>query len=308
MSLNIYKKTKTKDETLPVIPINPNINDPKLYIPSDALVSAVNVALVLNQPLLVTGEPGTGKTRLADHIAYFFDLGKPIVFNAQTTSSVKELFYRYDAISHFQYSQTNKQVLSPDEIEDQYISYEGIGKAIKEKRRALVLIDEIDKAPRDLPNDILAALEDLKFKVPEIGKTYEAANDQRPVIILTSNSEKNLPDAFLRRVAYHHIPFPDSKQLLEILQSKVSDYSTTNLEAVIQHFEGIRKGRKTKLRKNPATAELIYWTLLLQKMGFDSSKLQNTADLNSDERQQLMSSYAVLAKNKEDLASLRKAL
>lgn len=306
MSLQIY--TKGKSGKLPTIPINPNINDPSLYIPSDGLVNAVNVALTLNQPLLLTGEPGTGKTRLAHHIAYSFDLGKPIVFNAQTTSSVKDLFYRYDAIAHFQYSQTNKEILTPEQVEEKFIRYQGLGKAIKEKRKTVVLIDEIDKAPRDLPNDILAALEDLTFTVTEINKIHEAPAENRPVIILTSNSEKNLPDAFLRRVAYHHIPFPNAKLLLEILKGKIEEYGNADLEAIIQHFESIRKGKRSKLRKNPATAELIYWTLLLQKMQFDTSKLNNTSNLNDKEREKLMSSYAVLAKNKEDLKTLRESI
>lgn len=303
MTFRLYDKTEPRE--LPVIPRDQRMNDPRLYIPGEGLIDAVNVALALNQPLLLTGEPGTGKTQLAHHIAWFFHLGKPLVFNAQTTSTARDLFYRYDALGHFQYSQTHEEQLSPEELEQRFITYHGLGKAIRENRRFVVLIDEIDKAPRDLPNDVLAALEDLEFYVPEIDKTYTASPDNRPVIIMTSNSEKNLPDPFLRRVTFYHIPFPSPGELLEILKAKVEDYSESDLKAVVKHFQELRKGRKVKLKKNPATAELIYWTLLLQKLGLDTGKLADPGSLSQEEKQKLATSYSVLAKNKEDLAVLR---
>ncbi len=304
MSFQLYSKDKQRD--LPTIKRDSSINDPKLYMPSDGLVDAVNVSLALGQPLLLTGEPGTGKTRLADHIAYIFKLAKPLVFNAQTSSTVKDIFYKYDALGHFQYSQTNSKLLSPEEVEERFVTYRSLGKAIKENKRYVVLIDEIDKAPRDLPNDILAALEDLQFNTSEVGKTYKATEENRPIIIMTSNSEKNLPDAFLRRVAFYHIPFPDARQLLEILQSKVSNFSKADLSALIDHFEMIR--RDANLRKNPATAELIHWAFLLQKLGFSASKLSNLKNLSAKEKEQLIVSYSVLAKTKDDMATLKALL
>ena len=304
MSFRLYDKTGQRD--LPKVELNTNLNKASLYQPSEGLINAVNVAIALGQPLLLTGEPGTGKTQLAYHIAWFFQLGKPLIFNAQTTSTAKDLFYRYDALGHFQYSQTHKETLSDEEVERRFITYQGLGKAIKEDHQFVVLIDEIDKAPRDLPNDVLAALEDLKFRVPEINKEYEASIDNRPIIIMTSNSEKNLPDPFLRRVTYYHITFPDATVLLDILKSKTDGFSDVDLKAVIKHFEMIRKGRKVKLKKNPATAELIYWTMLLQKLGFDTQQLGDTSSLNNEEKEKLHISYSVLAKNKEDLALLLK--
>jgi len=304
MSFHLYTQSEKRD--LPPVQLNPKINDPNLYIPSESLVHAVNVALALGQPLLLTGEPGTGKTRLAYHVAHIFNLNKPLIFNAQTTSTMKDLFYRYDALGHFQYSQTSKVTLDNEEVEARFVRYQGLGKAIKEDRRAVVLVDEIDKAPRDLPNDILAALEDLEFAVSEVGKTYKATPENRPIIIMTSNSEKNLPDAFLRRVTYFHIPFPDKATLLKILQSKSSKSSNVDLEAIIKHFEMIRKGRKAKLKKNPATAELIYWAQLLQRLEVDTKKLNSLDQLSSADKEKLIISYSVLAKNKEDLEALRK--
>lgn len=285
---------------LPQIPENKKMHDPELYIPSYGLQNAVNVALTLGMPLLLTGEPGTGKTELADHIAWQFDLndGKPLCFNAQTTSTAKDLFYRYDALGHFQFSQTQKQQLTSDEIESKFIHYQALGNAIRFNRRVVVLLDEIDKAPRDLPNDVLAALETLQFDVPEIGKTYKAQPENKPIIILTSNSEKNLPDAFLRRVVYFNIPFPDAESLLRIIASKTEGYSGEALNALITHFTNIRQAR---LRKAPATAELIQWAALLQRIGFPAEKLEHPNSMPLHEKDALRLSYSVLAKTKEDL-------
>ncbi|MCB9266457.1 MAG: MoxR family ATPase [Lewinellaceae bacterium] len=302
-NFRLYDNTAQRE--LPRIPRNARLDEPSLYRPSEGLINAVNVALALNQPLLLTGEPGTGKTQLAHHLAWFFQLGEPEVFNAQTTSTARDLFYRYDALSHFQYSQTQKEILSAGEVEEKFITYQALGRAIRDNQRIVVLIDEIDKAPRDLPNDVLAALEALRFYVPETGKAYTADPDNRPVIIMTSNSEKNLPEPFLRRVVYYHIPFPEPETLLDILQLKVEDFPKAGLSAVVEHFDLIRKGRRVKLRKNPATAELIYWAMLLQQLGFPAEKLSDWPSLSREEKEMLAVSYSVLAKNKEDLAELR---
>lgn len=291
---------------LPALPLNKKLHDPALYLPSAGLQNAVNVALALNQPLLLTGEPGTGKTELAAHVAWFFDLGEPVVFNAQTTSAARDLFYRYDALGHFQYSQTQKTALGPEDVEARFIRYQALGEAIRLNRRVVVLIDEIDKAPRDLPNDVLAALDKLEFFVPETGMTYKAAQENRPVIIMTSNSEKNLPDAFLRRVAYYHIPFPDAGTLLKIIQSKVDGYAEAELKPIIAFFEQIRGGRVAKLRKNPATAELIQWGALLRRLDFPAEKLDDPDNLTDVERTNLELSFSVLAKSREDLEALKK--
>lgn len=297
MNLELYQREGKAQ--LPHFSVNESLQNPALYTPSNALKNAVNVSLALGQPLLVTGEPGTGKTQLAYHVAHYFGLGKPLVFNAQTSSTAKDLFYTYDALGHFQYSQNNREVLGPEEMEARFIRYNALGEAIRQNRRLLVLIDEIDKAPRDLPNDILFAIENLSFQVPEINRHYEANPSTRPVIIITSNSEKNLPDAFMRRVVYHHIKFPLPEELLVILNAKTENIPTRDLEHLIDYFYQIRN---LNLRKPPSTAEMLYWVLLLQKMDFNFSKLNRP--LSFSEREQLLTSFSVLAKNKEDLEIL----
>jgi|UPI000591E61E MoxR-like ATPase len=310
MSFHLYGAEG--QQALPPITLNERINDPALYLPAPGLVSAVNVALNLGLPLLLTGEPGTGKTQLAYHIAHYFSLGDVLVFNAQTTSSAKDLFYRYDALGHFQHSQTQSDALSAEEIERRYIRYQALGAAIRSEKRRLVLIDEVDKAPRDLPNDILAALERLEFDVPEIDKSYATSKDNRPIIIMTSNSEKNLPEPFLRRVAFYHIDFPTAQELLHILQRKVEGYDgpegTGKLQAIIDHFEHIRSRTSVKLRKDPATAELIQWAALLHKLGFGVRQLSDPGSLSEKARADLKLSYCVLAKNKDDLDQLHRMI
>ncbi len=296
-----YGKEGQRD--LPPFEFNSKINDPSLYMPSDGLVDAVNVALAIGQPLLLTGEPGTGKTQLAYHLAHFFKLGKPLLFSAQTTSIANDLFYRYDALGHFQYNRNNSTPLTIAELEQKYIKYQALGEAIKENKRAVVLIDEIDKAPRDLPNDLLLSIEKLRFTVPEIGETFETQSNNRPIIIITSNSEKNLPEAFLRRVTYFHISFPDATTLLQILNKKFDGINDAQLTEVITHFNNIRNSKTVRLKKNPATAELIFWVMYLQKEKFDFLKINQKMDEKNAAI--LKTSYSILAKNQDDLITLK---
>lgn len=274
------------------------------YIMSPALERAVNMAIFLGQPLLLTGEPGTGKTQLAHHLADLFsseaDKVDLFIFNTKSTSTAQDLFYRYDSLGHFK-STKNKKL---DSDVRQFIHYQALGKAIDSGSRCIVLIDEIDKAPRDFPNDILDVMTELSFEVPELGLVGEqrvsTAAKNRPIVIMTSNSEKALPEAFLRRCVFCHIPFPSDEMLQQILVKRVSRFEEDDLKQLVAHFNEIRKQCKGK---KPATAELLQWVLALEQMrdskDFDLSQLKNPPE-------SLLDTYSLLVKDKEDLHQLKK--
>lgn len=210
--------------------------DPDGFLPDDGLVQAVNVALLLGQPLLLTGDPGSGKTLVAYSVARELDLYPPEEFVAKSTSEARDLLYTYDALGHFRAAPGKDQANSALP----YIEFQALGRAILRAsrpeevtdlfpagsssgpRRSVVLVDEIDKAPRDFPNDLLREIESMKFRIPELaGREVRAAADHRPVVVITSNSEKLLPDAFLRRCIFYDVPFPDDKKLEEIVARRL---------------------------------------------------------------------------------------
>jgi MoxR-like ATPase len=306
-----------RNQRLPLFERSDRLDAPEFYVAEKGLTDAVNVALALGQPLLVTGEPGTGKTQLAASIACELELPAPLTFHAKTTSAAKDLFYRYDALAHFHDSHFKNDRLS---IES-YVEYEALGLAIllslppadadaylpaslrgKGPTRSVVLIDEIDKAPRDFPNDILNEIEDLSFTVRETGRRFATSPGYRPILILSSNSEKNLPDAFLRRCIFYHISFPNHDRLKEIVARRLEPddrFSPAMLENALQHFEEIRS---LPLVKKPATAECLAWLRILQQMEIDPGNLK------PGQVEAISLTYCVLAKNKDDLGKLQRSL
>jgi MoxR-like ATPase len=269
-------------------PERDRINDPAQYEADPELAKAVNAALLLAQPLLLTGEPGTGKTQLANSVSWELGYGKRArIFETKSTSTARDLFYTFDAIGRFQAAQTK---IGSQENKD-YITYNALGEAILfskdlseveewipagfqhpgEAQSSVVLIDEIDKAPRDFPNDILNEVEHMYFKVPELkNKRFEASEDKRPVLILTSNSEKHLPDAFLRRCVYFHINFPDEERLKKIINRRIGLFEVNSpfLKDAVNFFTQLRD--INGLDKKPATAELLGWLRYLSRHGVQS--------------------------------------
>ena len=304
--------------------MNPS-NSPNTYLPGPGLEAVVELSLDLGMPLLVTGEPGTGKTRLAYYVAekVLGEGAEPLIFNTKTDSRARDLFYQYDAIRHFRDSGRGEG-LSPM----RYVTPQALGKAILNSRenRSVVLIDEIDKAPRDFSNDVLFEFEHMAFQVKEatIGEAQSEwgertkvdeqgyvrlhKEEHRPILILTSNSEKNLPDAFMRRVLYHHIEFPTPEQLAAIVEANVAPAEGLEekmLKFALEHFMEIRTYKR--LRKAPATAELLAWIDVLHRKRIDlEAGLKASGDRKLKE--EIFNSYSLIAKNKEDMKRLKNDL
>jgi MoxR-like ATPase len=284
----------------------PVIDDnPANYIADAPLQKAVNIAIALGMPLLVTGEPGTGKTQLAAAIAYELEL--PLFeFRTKTTSTATELFYKYDALRRFHDSQDKDKKI----VIENYIEYQALGEAIRlaveKQKRSVVLIDEIDKAPRDFSNDILNEIEKMTFTVKEMTEgqnTFKAEERFRPIVILTSNSEKNLPDAFLRRCMFYHIPFPSEDELKNIVERRIRQkFPTGFVDGAVKHLFKIREEKKN-LRKRPGTAEFLAWICVLAASPLN---LSDIANFNPAQKNDLALSYSVLAKNEHDLEMMKR--
>ncbi|MDM8558247.1 MoxR family ATPase [Candidatus Parabeggiatoa sp. HSG14] len=299
MNFPFYKKTVPQRPSEPVTlpPSRPTSEiKEETYMPDDGLVDAVNVALLLGQPLLLTGEPGTGKTHLAYHVAWQFGL-EVLKFETKSDHKAQDLFYIYDALRHFhavQVAQARNQ--DTPNVKD-FLDYTALGKAIilanelktvkeflpttfiKEHpgkpQRSVVLIDEIDKAPRDFPNDILNEVEHYHFHVPELNTTISVEDEQfKPILILTSNSEKHLPAAFLRRCVYYNIPFPKEEVLKQIVESRLGDIAKNSSEFLPDALALFHKLREQPLKEKPATAKLLNWLMTLHKMFKDSNNTE----------------------------------
>jgi MoxR-like ATPase len=235
------------------------------YLTNEGLRSAVDCALVLQRPLLVKGEPGTGKTLLAEAIAQ--GLGYPLLtWHVKSTSRAQDGLYVYDAVQRLHDSRFNDH-----DVRDikKYIKLGPLGEAFSAPERQVLLIDEIDKADLEFPNDLLHELDRMRFRVIETDE--EVVAKQRPVVVITSNNEKDLPDAFLRRCVFHFIEFPDQELMRRIVGVHHADLEAKLVDQALQIFFELRQF--ARLRKRPSTSELIDWLAALKASGVKSLKL-----------------------------------
>jgi MoxR-like ATPase len=235
------------------------------YIASEDLRDAVNVAVALARPLLVRGEPGTGKTLLAENLSAA--LGLPLLrWHVKSTTKAKDGLYLYDTVARLHDSR-----FGGGDVKDiaHYIKLGPLGEALAADHRVVLLIDEIDKADLEFPNDLLLELDAMRFKIDETGREIVAR--ERPIVIITSNNEKELPDAFLRRCVFHYIQFPDRALMAEIVRVHHPDLSDRVLDQTLELFFGLRA--TPKLRKKPSTSELIDWISALKKSGVDLARI-----------------------------------
>ena len=257
------------------------------YVATDDLRVAVNAAIALERPLLVKGEPGTGKTELARQIAGA--LGLPLLeWAVKSTTRAQQGLYEYDAVSRLRDSQ-----LGEARVHDvrNYLKRGKLWDAFTADGKVVLLIDEVDKADIEFPNDLLQELDRMEFHVYETGETICARH--RPIVIITSNNEKELPDAFLRRCFFHYISFPDADTLAQIVQVHFPDVKQTLLRAALTQFYALRE--TPGLKKKPSTSEALDWIRLLMAEDLDAG------DLRGDARTALPRLHGALLKNEQDV-------
>ena len=257
------------------------------YVASPELMGAVDIAVALQKPLLIKGEPGTGKTMLAQAVADA--LGKKlIIWNVKSTTKAQDGLYVYDVVQRLYDSQFGSAGV--DDIA-KYIKLGKLGEAFSSDEQVVLLIDEVDKADLEFPNDLLWELDKMEFYIPETKETVKAK--QRPIVIITSNAEKELPDAFLRRCVFHYIEFPDKELMAQIVRVHFPDLDDKLLTQVLEAFYKIRQ--LPQIKKKPSTSEIIDWIRALVHGGVDPSRVVKEVPY-----------LGVLLKKNEDMDALRR--
>jgi MoxR-like ATPase len=258
------------------------------YVVSEDLLRIVNISIALQKPLLIKGEPGTGKTMLAEAISQA--LGKKlIIWNIKSTTKAQDGLYVYDTVQRLYDSQFGGEGV--DDIK-KYIKLGKLGEAFSADEQVVLLIDEIDKADLEFPNDLLWELDKMEFYIPETKQTVKAA--VRPLVIITSNAEKELPDAFLRRCIFHYIDFPDAEMMEKIVRVHFDHLDDKLLQQALEIFYAVRALRG--LQKKPSTSELIDWVQALQIGGIPAQRIEKD-----------MPFAGVLLKKNEDLDALMRS-
>ncbi|NVD99434.1 MoxR family ATPase [Massilia sp. BJB1822] len=283
------------------------------YVMDSGLEHAANTALALGMPLLLTGEPGTGKSGFAAHLAWQLGLGEPLTFHTKSSSVASDLFYAYDTVRRFHAAHAG--LASADERD--YLHFNALGRAmldtlpaadtahlfqrapgsVHQPHRRVVLIDEIDKASRDFPNDLLHELPEMSFRIPELNASVRADARYRPIVVITSNRERPLPDAFLRRCIFYNIEAPDTERLQRILHIRFGEE-----DQLSRHAVAIYEKMRHVMARPPSTSELVAWYRILR-----SSGLAANADLQQV-TPALLQSLPALAKTESDSAALRQLL
>ncbi|GMU46874.1 MAG: MoxR family ATPase [Pseudomonadales bacterium] len=263
------------------------------YVATDDLQMAVNAAVTLQRPLLIKGEPGTGKTMLAEEVARA--LGKPLIaWHIKSTTKAQQGLYEYDAVSRLRDSQ-----LGGDKVHDigNYIKRGKLWEAFSAPEQVVLLIDEVDKADIEFPNDLLLELDRMEFHVYETGERVVAK--QRPIVIITSNNEKELPDAFLRRCFFHFISFPDRETMLRIVDVHFPGIKKSLVDEALDVFFDVRK--IPGLKKKPSTSELVDWLKLLLSDDIPDEILKQR-----DPTKAIPPLYGALLKNEQDVHLLER--
>lgn len=258
------------------------------YIINDDIKLTANIAISMRKPLLVKGEPGTGKTALAEAVARALDMPL-ITWSIKSTTKAQDGLYTYDVVRRLYDSE-----LGNEGVEDikRYIRMGKIGEAFTSEEQCVLLIDEIDKADLEFPNDLLWELDRMEFYIPETDETISAKNP--PIVIITSNAEKELPDAFLRRCAFHYIEFPDTHMMRQIVLAHYPDLEDELMEQVLDAFFYVRD--YFDLKKKPGTSELLDWINALRLSGIPTDRLRQDLPL-----------AGFLVKKDEDLATVKQS-
>lgn len=242
--------------------------DARRFVPSEQMTTAINTAIAVGEPLLITGEPGTGKTQSAYYVAYKLGLEPVIHFQVKSDTTAHDLLYHFDTVRYFHDAnlrqQGNSVTLPLDKsayVEPRAL-WEAFTTATARNVPRVLLIDEIDKAPRDFPNDLLHELDKMEFKIIETNQVIQAPRDLAPIVFITSNSERRLPEAFLRRCVYHHIRF-DDRLVEKAIFSRRDEYANLSDEFLKLALERFLSLRDRSLRKRPSTGELLVWLRVL---------------------------------------------
>ncbi len=259
------------------------------YVATPDLLDNVNAALLLERPLLLKGEPGTGKTVLGRRIAEALGL-RFLLWNVKSSTKAQDGLYVYDTVQRL-----NDARFGEGDVRDiaRYIKLGPLGEALRAEERVVLLIDEVDKADLEFANDLLYELDQMSFRINETGETVNAVH--RPFVVITSNNEKELPDAFLRRCVFHYIAFPERETMRQIVDVHFPGLDQILVEAAMNRFYQIREQRN--LRKRPATSELLDWLRILVHTGIEKADLDKS-----------IPNLGALLKNEGDVAAVREAL